>query len=38
MQEGDHWCRKVVAGVGLAAAGAELVIAAVGRWSPVQDW
>ena len=34
---GVCWCRKVVAGAGLAAAGAELVIAATGR-SPVQGW
>ena len=34
---GSCWCKKVVAGVGLVVAGAELV-AAAGRWSPVQDW
>ena len=31
MQEGDRWCRKVVAGAGLVAAGAELVVAGAGR-------
>ena len=45
MQEGDRWfrtgscwCRKVVAGLGLVAASAELVVAGAGRWSLEQEW
>ena len=50
MQEGDRWCRKAVTVAGRAAAGAELVaasagkwspevvVAAAGKWSPVQEW
>ena len=30
MKEGDHWCRKAVAGAGLVIAGAELVVASAG--------
>ena len=34
---GICWCRKVVTGSGLVAAGAELVAAGAGRWSLLQE-
>ena len=38
MSAGVCWCRKAVAGKGLAVAGAELVAASAGKWPPGQEW